>query len=164
MSLNRFTMQMKKGTVVTRGGVVTPPKPAEAPVAYPMTLTLPLPPNMANGRMHWRVKDKKRKAYFALCDHMLAARVIEAAPPSAPIDGALIAAEMTLANAMDDDNALARLKWPVDWLVTRGYLAGDSRKHLTWTGLPEQRVSRKEPAVGTFVITIARPPRPGVGE
>ena len=45
---------------------------------------------------------------------------------------------------MDDDNAIARLKWPVDWMVTRGYLAGDSPKELSWDWPITQIVKRKQ--------------------
>lgn len=153
MTLNRFTMQMKKGAVVTRGGVALPPKPAEAPVAYPMTLTLPLPPNMANGRMHWRVKHQRRKAYLAACDQLQGAGLNPKPSVNVP-DRAVISATVYHTHWSDDDNCMARLKWAVDWLVTRGYLAGDSRKHLTWSALPEQNIKRShDPQV---VVVIAQ--------
>lgn len=40
---------------------------------------------------------------------------------------------------MDDDNAVARLKWCFDLLVERGLLVDDKRPHLTLAVIPEQR-------------------------
>lgn len=107
-----------------------------------LTFRLPMPENLANARMHWAVKDKARKAYWAHCDLLLVGKVLPA-PPAAPWPKATLAVTMTLGNAMDDDNAIARIKWAQDWLVARGYVAGDSRKHLKLAGLPVQRISRK---------------------
>ena len=106
-----------------------------------ISLTLPLPPNMANARGHWRTRERTRKAYLAACDDLqLIGRV--PAPPATPLPRALITAHMTLWNPMDDDNAKARCKHAIDWLVTRGYLVDDRRTCLTWTGDPTQTVSR----------------------
>jgi hypothetical protein len=116
-----------------------------------MTLTLPLPPNMANGRMHWRTKDRKRRAYLEACDYTLGLP----RAPRQPLTSVTLYALMVVWALHDDDNALARLKWAVDWLVTRGYIAGDSRKHIRWVGLPDQIVNRKEAASVTFTITEA---------
>lgn len=107
---------------------------------------------MANGRKHWRAKDRERRAYLNGCDIQQGLGVI-AAPPTRPLAHAQIAACLTMPNPMDDDNAMARLKWAVDWLATRGYFVRDSRKHLTWRGLPDQRITRKEPPHVTFTIT-----------
>lgn len=109
-----------------------------------MTLTfrMPLPLNLANARLHWAVKDKARKAYLAHCDLLQSGGILPP-PPAVPLQKATLAVAMTLGNAMDDDNAIARIKWAQDWLVSRGYIAGDSRKHLKLTGLPTQRISRK---------------------
>jgi len=49
---------------------------------------------------------------------------------------------MHLGAAMDDSNAMRRHKWVEDWLTTRGYIADDRKKVLTWEGFPEQRLSR----------------------
>jgi len=44
---------------------------------------------------------------------------------------------------MDDDNAVARLKWCLDLLVERGIIVNDKRPHLTLTGIPDQRLGSK---------------------
>jgi hypothetical protein len=124
-----------------------------------LTLTLPLPPNMANGRGHWRKKDRERKAYLAACDARQAAGLVPP-PPAVPLPWAELHAAMVMWAFMDCDNAIARLKWAVDWLVTRGYLEGDSRKHLAWT-LPHQRPSHKDEPSVTFTLRPA--PAGGVG-
>jgi hypothetical protein len=119
-----------------------------------MTLTLPLPINLGNSRLHWRTKDRKRKEYIETCDEWQNASVIPA-PPAQPPARVRLYAVITNWALMDDDNAMARVKWSVDWLVTRGYLAGDSRKHIRWVGLPDQIVNRKAAASVTFTITEA---------
>ena len=37
----------------------------------PLTFVLPLPPNLANGRMHHMVKHKIRRGYYAACDYLV---------------------------------------------------------------------------------------------
>jgi len=140
-------------------GLLPPSSPREARSArqapqMPITLTLPLPPNMANKRWHWRVKERERRIYNEQCDIWEAMHE----KPVAPLSGVTVSASIETWALMDDDNALARLKWAVDWLVTRGYLLGDSRKHITWAGIPEQVVSRVRLPRVTFTIT---PPTPG---
>jgi hypothetical protein len=51
---------------------------------------------------------------------------------------------------MDDDNALARIKWAADWLQTRGYIVDDKRPHCRFT-IPEQVIDRKNQRL---VLTI----------
>lgn len=108
-------------------------------------LTLPLPPNMANGRAHWRVKDRQRKEYRR------AAFVwrIEGGPqpPEQPMAKARIRATLYLHSLMDFDNLMARLKWTVDFLVQDGWIVDDSPKHLEWDGFPAQEIDRKRPRV-----------------
>ena len=43
---------------------------------------------------------------------------------------------------MDTDNLMARLKWPVDWIVKAGYLADDGPKVLEWE-MPQQVIDRR---------------------
>lgn len=110
----------------------------------PLTLTVPLPPNLANARMHWRVKLKAKKAYWETLSMLANMGKIPAEIVSRP-PRARIAVTLYLHSPMDDDNAMARVKWILDWFVTNGYLAGDSRKHLEWDGLPKQFIDRKHP-------------------
>ena len=110
-----------------------------------MRFMCPLPPNAANSRRNWRVAQRDKLDYWALCDLWQAARKIRAAPPE-PVQTATISARLWVWNLMDDDNAMHRLKPLLDWLVGKGYLAGDSRKHLRWTGIPEQTLTRDRDA------------------
>jgi hypothetical protein len=105
-----------------------------------VTLTLPMPENVGNARLHWRTKNRAKNDYLAACDALQARNAVPA-PPPVPLARATIAAVMVLGNAMDDDNAMARLKWPIDWLVRRGYIADDRRTCLTWAG-PRRSTSR----------------------
>lgn len=111
-----------------------------------MKITAPLPPNMANGRMHWRVKHKAKQEYEEQMTILWALQRIPRPPKPLP-RRVTITATLYVHNPMDDDNALARLKWLVDWLVNWEYLPGDSRKHIQWAGIPGQVVDRKNPRV-----------------
>jgi hypothetical protein len=121
-------------------------------VSAPFVFVVPMPPNLANGRMHHMVKHREKLAYWRALDCLLVSRRVPR-PPKRPWPRATVSSAMVLGNAMDDGNAMNRHKWLEDWLVSRGYLADDSRKHLTWAGLPAQRVSRTEPPTITLTIT-----------
>src|SRR5688500_14519448 len=97
-----------------------------------MKITLPLPPNLANSRMHWRVKHNKRKAYFESCgmSYALNPQHNYFWTATRPPDRAKVRATIYCGGMMDTDNALARLKWPVDWMVTHGLLVGDKPSQL----------------------------------
>ena len=100
-----------------------------------------MPPNIANGRMHWRKKWKVQRDYYALLDTMQAAGQIPA-PPDHPIRRPVLTSLMLCGARHDHDNAVARHKWCLDWLATRGYIVND--KHLDWHSFPEQDVKRRE--------------------
>jgi hypothetical protein len=123
------------------------------------TFTLPLPPNMANGRGHWRTRDRTRKQYLAQCDEAQLRGLVPPPPPK-PLPRALLTAHLTLGGAMDDDNAAARCKHAIDWLVTRGYLVDDRRTCLKWTGFPTQTVSRSMPSGLTLHLDPFGPTEP----
>jgi hypothetical protein len=108
----------------------------------PLTLTLPLPPNLANARMHWRVKERERKSYRQLCDFRLFAKQVPV-PNVFPWPRVTVSATLYLWAQMDDDNALARIKWAADWLKTRGYIVDDKRPHCRFT-IPEQVIDRAD--------------------
>jgi len=107
-----------------------------------MKITLPLPPNMGNYRGHWHRKNRQRVSYLSACDECQMYGSIPS-PPRSPLALVELRATLYMGNHMDDDNALARLKWPVDWLKTRGYLVDDRRKHCRMT-IPEQVVKRNQ--------------------
>jgi hypothetical protein len=102
--------------------------------------------------MHWRVKHRARQQYAAAIYALQMAGQLPKIPwPAYP--KATVRASLVLGAAMDDDNAVARCKWPLDILVELGYLADDRRKCLRWESFPEQTVSRKlEPSL-TLVLT-----------
>jgi hypothetical protein len=109
-----------------------------------LKITLPLPPNIANGRMHWRTKHARRTAYVEQAKMWLLLR--DFTLPSwyserLPLPLAELGATLYLHSLMDDDGALSRLKWPIDVLVRQGYLVDDSRKHCRMT-IPEQVIER----------------------
>lgn len=105
-------------------------------------LTLPLPLNLANSRMHWRKKNREKKNYFSNCDLLLAGKQLPR-PPRKPWERAEITVTMYLYSYMDDDNAMARLKWPIDYLRKAGYITDDRKRNLEYTGLPSQQIDRK---------------------
>ena len=101
-----------------------------------MRFVLPLPPNMLNSRTHWRKRLGEKNGYWLQCLALYGRR------PKRTFARATISAHFYLWNLMDDDNCMARMKFPLDFLVNREYIADDSRKVLTWTGLPEQTIDR----------------------
>ena len=107
-----------------------------------MTLTFPMPPNLANrasGRSHWRWLHREKKTYLAHLDALQACRRIPP-PPEVPMQRPLLSSTMHVGAKNDADNAVARHKWPIDWLATRGYIEND--KHLDWHAFPVQVVKR----------------------
>lgn len=113
-------------------------------------LILPMPPNMANSRMHWRSKDAARQTYFGHCDTLRTLGLLPEPPRVAPTH-ATIEARLVLMREMDADGAMSRLKWAVDWLVTRGYLEDDKPSHLSWRGVPEQAIKGKGEPQRVFI-------------
>jgi hypothetical protein len=116
-----------------------------------MRIVVPMPPNIGNGSHgHWRTRHREKVAYWETLDMlaMMAERESLRAPfripraPAQPLARATISSTMYLGGPMDDSNAMRRHKWVEDWLVTRGYLADDRKKCLTWTGFPQQVVKR----------------------
>lgn len=119
-----------------------------------LTLVVPMPLNLANSRMHWRKRHREKVAYWDTLDMMRVLKHLPP-PPKRPLSKARITSHMVLGAPMDQDNAMSRHKWVCDWLQERGYIADDRAKCLTWTGFPEQRVSRKEPASITITLEAA---------
>ena len=83
-----------------------------------------LPENLSNARMHWKAKYRAKKRYYAAQDARQSFGLIEP-PPTEPLASVRVLAHLRLYNAADPDGCAARLKWPMDWLVTRGYLEDD---------------------------------------
>jgi hypothetical protein len=111
-----------------------------------LTLELPMPDPLSNasGRSrHWRTVNRAKKAYWAQLDERQNCGLIPP-PPATPIECATIRSTMHLGAWMDEDGAVSRHKWPIDWLVTRGYLRTDRRTGLRWEAFPEQIVKRDQ--------------------
>jgi hypothetical protein len=109
-----------------------------------LTLTLPMPDPLSNasGRSrHWRTVNRAKKAYWARLDELQNVGIIPA-PPRHAIASATLRSVMHLGGHMDEDGAVSRHKWPLDWLVSRGYLVTDRRTGLRWEAFPEQVVKR----------------------
>ena len=127
--------------------------------ATELVISLPFPPNMANGRMHWRVKERHRAQYLVLCRGLWYAEIDGCSARSSMHEFArqhrtksLLSFCLRLGGRMDDDNALARCKWPVDWLVSEGILVDDSPKWCSMS-IPEQVITRDK-AQQRLEITI----------
>lgn len=122
-------------------------------------MTLPLPPRLTNfgkGRSrHWRSLKAEKDQYWRTLDSLQLIGHIPP-PPDRPIERAEMRVQMFLWNYMDDSGAMARLKWVEDWLVTRGYLAGDSRKHLRYPGLPDQEIDRRRQRLELEIIPLPK--------
>jgi hypothetical protein len=109
-----------KDTTQFPAGGSESPKTLSAPLVF----ELPLPDNVANGRMHWRAKATRKNAYMAGLDMLMFGEVLPG-PPLIPLVKPVAEIEMRTVRRMDHDNAHARLKWVLDWLQTRGYMAND---------------------------------------
>jgi hypothetical protein len=122
-----------------------------------LSITVPMPPNIANGSHgHWAVRDKQRKAYLKALDMWQLVKRIPP-PPKQPLQRVSVDSVMHLSRAMDQDNAMRRHKWVMDWLTTRGYIADDGPKHLTWVSFPEQRVKMRDEYVIELQLTELPP-------
>ncbi len=109
-------------------------------------LTVPLPPNRANARGHWSVHHRMQRRYWKYLDEIQALAhngFSVPRPPREPLDHAHATAVLYVWAEMDEGNALNRIKWLEDWLVTRGYLVDDKRRNLHWAGIPKQIIDRK---------------------
>lgn len=112
-----------------------------------LTLTFPMPVNLANARMHWAAKLRKHnewKTRAIVGERGLRGRhrVMQRVHVSAVM--------YVGGDRMDDDNATARLKWCLDLLKERGLIVDDKRPFLTLTGIPEQRQGKPKRVVLTL--------------
>lgn len=90
-----------------------------------MKLVLPLPPNRANARWHWRSEKKAKSEYYMTC------LVLYGKLPKRTFTMARVDATLYTHQEMDVDNLYARVKWPLDWLVIREYIEDDAPYHLS---------------------------------
>lgn len=101
-----------------------------------MKLVLPLPPNRANSRWHWR-EESRRKNTFYLMSTALYPRL-----PAQTLERCDISCDLYVWSLMDTDNAYGRLKWVLDWLQAREYITDDSPKVIE-TLTVRQYIDRK---------------------
>lgn len=129
--------------------------PSEVLSISHLSVTLPMPPSLANASgqsRHWRSIASAKKRYYRQLDELQLINRIPA-PPATPIGKATVAIVMQLGARMDVDNAAARCKWPLDWLATRGYLEND--RLLEWAGMPVQDIKRRAAYAIAFTFTPA---------
>ena len=120
-----------------------------------MKLTLQLPANRANAREHWRETHKRRRAYKEQAYLDLYHQLGPPRQVKNRIDPASITATLYVWSMMDDDNAVARLKWPLDALVNFGVLTDDKQPHCRLGGIPQQVIDRKRPRVELSIEAAA---------
>lgn len=105
-----------------------------------LELTFPMPVNLANARLHWHAKSKAHQEWImraVVSERGLRGR-------HTPMARCRVTALLYVKRAMDADNAVARLKWPLDLLKLRGIIADDSPAHLLLAGIPEQRAGHPQ--------------------
>jgi len=107
-----------------------------------MRFVMPLPPNRANARWHWRTEKRLKDEYYLACD-LICRKQLRSAENW---ERATISAKLYVWAESDWDNLVGRLKWPVDWLVLSGFIRSDSPKVLEWQ-MPTQEIDRKNQRV-----------------
>lgn len=108
-----------------------------------MKLVLPLPPNRANAREHWRVTHNKRAAYYAAAQARVWQQTNAVSRGQFQPDAMVrVTATLYVWGRMDDDNAVARLKWALDLLRLMHIIRDDKRPWCRLSGIPEQRIDR----------------------
>jgi len=110
-------------------------------------LTLPLPPNRANAREHWRVTHRKKVEYYEKAELTLMMADWDRGGQAPPRGRVTLTATLYVWARMDPDNAVSRLKWPIDSLVSYGFLVDDNEKWLDFTEIPKQVIDRKNQRV-----------------
>lgn len=128
-----------------------------------MKLTLPLPPSLNEMLDLAKQRNQKRKpviyaghkaAYEVHCD--VWSREAGIFPPKVPLKAwKLRRAAFYVHNRRDPIELMAGLKWPVDWLVKRGFVEDDSDRELRWIPYPEQQIERKALRVELEIEGIA---------
>ena len=114
----------------------------------PLKLTMPLPLALGNARLHWRKKLKLKHEYWDLCLVTVKTR----RPVMVP-ERTRITVRLFTWNRNDMEGLWARLKWPVDWLVTREYILDDSPDALTWE-MPTQAIDRKNQRIEVELLEL----------
>ena len=102
-----------------------------------MKFILPLPPNRANARWgHWRVEKRYRDTFY------LTSTALYPRLPKQTLERCDITCDLYVWSMMDTDNAYGLLKWVLDWLQAREYIASESPKCIG-TLTVRQHIDRK---------------------
>jgi len=113
------------------------------------------PPDVGgNARKNWRTTLKGKKKYLAECDERQLLGLVPP-PPAKPISLCRIATHFRTHCTLDWDNACARQKYPLDWLVTRGYLLDDSPKVIPACPIVTQEIDRKNKQIEITITTLS---------
>ena len=67
----------------------------------------------------------------------------------------LVTAKLYVWSQMDDDNAVARLKWVLDALKLSGLVRDDKRPWCSLTGIPAQEIDRSKQRVEIWLEKVA---------
>jgi Holliday junction resolvase RusA-like endonuclease len=116
-----------------------------------LTLVLPLPLNLANSRLHWAARLREKRAYWERLNVRRDAKLI-AWPPHAIPPKASVEIVMYVGARMDRDNLYARVKWPLDWLVSWGYVSGDREDQIEL--VVTQKVDRKNQRMSVTITAM----------
>ena len=108
------------------------------------------PPDRGNAREHWRTVNKKKNLFYEECDNKQLLGLIPP-PPKRPITKCKVEAHFKLHNPNDWDNLYARLKYPLDWLETRGYILDDSPRVIIEAPVVTQEVDRKNKCLSVTI-------------
>lgn len=113
-----------------------------------VTLTFPMPLNLANARMHWAKKMRTHQEWKTRA--IVGERGLRGR--HRPMQRVKVTAVFYIGGGgyCDPDNITARLKWPLDLLKERKLIADDSPRHLTLAGIPEQRQGKPRRVVLTL--------------
>ena len=128
--------------------------------ACTLTLTVPMPPNIANARWpHWGTKQSAWRSWrnrALVLEPWLVGR-----RPQLPLERARLEATLILSQQMDEDNAVARLKWALDLLVERGWLVDDAPTHLDLAPVRQLVDRHQVPRVLLTLTDLAAAPAAG---
>jgi len=125
--------------------------------ATPLVLWLPKPPDNANGRKHWAVALREKKALWAELDNRKRTKYHFEHQPYKPLRRVMLSVEWVADRAAwlpDKDNITRRLKPVVDWLVARHYLEGDTAELVSWAD-HVVRVGTDKPPLCTVKLSIS---------
>ena len=129
-----------------------------------MKLTLPLPPNRANAREHWRVTHRNRVEYYEMAGNAILRELVNQADWNGDcMERMRLDATFYLWSKLDPGNLVARLKWVEDILVKKGLLVDDNEKWLDLQ-MPTQVIDRKNQRVVIELTPCIAPPKDGSRE